>query len=147
MQSARDILKLFVAGQIDEWAVIEWGRELHYAKLAEVINAPYADRKAKIESILASIAAPNETLIAERYRAIELIKKVLSQTAKPIVLSTWVNQLDGRMSSEDVYPDWLSDLWNALDWCDKDWSLSNQPHLELALTNIHIALTALDHEA
>jgi len=28
------------------------------------------------------------------------------------------------------YPLWLGDLWNACDWCDESWSLSNSPHLK-----------------
>ena len=147
MQSARIILKKYVSEEIDEWEVIKWGSEFDYSLFEEAIELPYIERRAKIESLLVRIAGPKEPTAGERYRAIGFIEKVLCKDIKPIELSDWVKELDGRLSTTEIYPAWLSELWNTLDWCDDSWTLSTQPHFKDSLEEILALLNKLDHEA
>ena len=44
-------------------------------------------------------------------------------------------------AGELEYPVWLGDLWNACDWCDESWSISNSPHLKQEIEKVLNAKT------
>ena len=157
MQDARDVLRQYVRNEINAWDIYAWahsileikpdGHEVTLKQLIDLFDQPTCPGfELKVESLIASIAAPHEPYIGERFRAIHLIERVLQRNATPIELFSLIESIGTNWPDDDPTPDWVTELWNNLDWCDDDWSLDNQPHLSNALETMLAKLKSLDQD-
>ena len=62
--------------------------------------------------------------------------QVLRDERKVLEFCRIVLQFDASFVVSEHYPKELTGLYNACDWCDEEWSLSNQPQLREQLERL-----------
>jgi hypothetical protein len=91
-------------------------------------------------ALLFELVNESENLAAEFKRALlQIVKEharaLLSGRTRPSDFCELISRLDCALITPEAdlalcpYPGWLGDLYNACDWCDEHWTLSNHPHL------------------
>lgn len=125
---------------LEDWAEEQLRKDDPHPDVYELFNL--SDVDAEKESVRLAIEIADFSPTSEQSEKwakeilVEHCQKLLKEEITPLQFCNLVNQFESCfLGARDVgdglayYPEWLGDLCNCCDWCDKSWDLSNSSHL------------------
>ena len=131
-------------GDLEAWAIAEPEKDKPHPEVCELFFlSKYEDIKNATLSLegFAPVSERGEEWTKELL--LVQCRKLLKEDIAPSEFCEMVKLFDGSFldlrppEGGYVYcPTWLGGVWDACDWCDDSWTLSNAPHLKEAASKI-----------